>query len=242
VVNSLRRRPEPYHAKLREAQRGGHGAESIHDRVVSKEQGLENYLHYDRYNRHAFRSMVFGAGRSLDEYRQGRLEESAEMAGGRFQIASAAGDRCLLEHKAADCPCEATSQIVVRGNSIEARWRLRNSGLAELKGGLELVLNLLAPAARDRYFILPDAGQRQRLGWSGEARGEAVALVDEWLDLRIDARVSPAAVWWIYPIYTVSQSEAGFEKVYQGSCLLPHWALPGGQFEAKVRLEFNAAR
>jgi len=28
---------------------------------------------------------------------------------------------------------------------------------------------------------------------------------------------------WIHPLETVSQSESGFEKVYQGITILPHW-------------------
>jgi hypothetical protein len=34
----------------------------------------------------------------------------------------------------------------------------------------------------------------------------------------------PAARDW-YPVETVSNSEAGFERVYQGSCLTFHWPL-----------------
>ena len=72
--------------------------------------------------------------------------------------------------------------------------------------------------------------------------GDCLALVDEWLDMRIDIRVRPAAAWWILPVFTVSQSEGGFEKVYQGSCLLPHWPVTDGQAEATVRLEFAPAQ
>ena len=69
-----------------------------------------------------------------------------------------------------------------------------------------------------------------------------MSLVDEWLDLRIHVTVEPAATWWIVPIYTVSQSEGGFERVYQGSCLLPHWPVPNGTLHCKVRVEFSPAR
>ncbi len=243
AINSLRRRPEIYHARLREAHGGG-GAQSIHDRVTSKEADLDRYLQYDRYNRHAFRSLVFAAGRTFEDYRLGRLEESHELAGGAFEVVSATAERCVLAGRAADCLCEVRKEISIVGSSLIAEWELKHRALAELRGGLEIVLNLLAPQAPDRYFVMPDgaAEQRPRLAWSGEVKEDSIALVDEWLNVRIDVRVRPAATWWILPIFTVSQSEAGFERVYQGSSILPHWPVEDQQLRATARLDFGAAR
>jgi alpha-amylase len=240
VINSLRRRPEQYHRRLREAQRAAAEARSIHDRLIVKEEGLERYLQYDRYGRHTFRTMLFGAARSFHDYRRGRLEESEDLAGGAYRVASAGEDCCALEARAQGCLCEVRSELAVRGASLHASWRLRYGGLAELRGGLELVLNLLAPDAHDRYLLWP--GGQERLKWSGEFTSDRLALVDEWLNLRIDVRVTPAATWWVQPIYTVSQSEGGFEKVSQGSAILPHWPVREGEAGAEVRLELSPAR
>jgi alpha-amylase len=40
----------------------------------------------------------------------------------------------------------------------------------------------------------------------------------------------PAGLWWA-PVETVSNSEAGFERVYQGAGILFHWplSLAGGE-------------
>ncbi|HHT9132392.1 MAG TPA: alpha-amylase/4-alpha-glucanotransferase domain-containing protein, partial [Candidatus Tripitaka californicus] len=40
------------------------------------------------------------------------------------------------------------------------------------------------------------------------------------------------------PLMTVSQSESGFEKVYQGSTVLPLWRLsmrPGDRWELRIK-------
>lgn len=50
--------------------------------------------------------------------------------------------------------------------------------------------------------------------------------------------MSPAADAWHAPIETVSNSEAGFERVYQGSALLLSWPVrlaPGERFAATIR-------
>jgi hypothetical protein len=49
--------------------------------------------------------------------------------------------------------------------------------------------------------------------------------------------VAPAADAWYAPIETVSNSEAGFERVYQGSALLLSWPVdlaPGASWSARI--------
>jgi hypothetical protein len=48
-------------------------------------------------------------------------------------------------------------------------------------------------------------------------------LVDEWQGVAISLQAPAAAEFWIAPIETVSDSEAGFERVYQGSQILIVW-------------------
>jgi len=61
----------------------------------------------------------------------------------------------------------------------------------------------------------------------------------------VDVTPTPAAdVAW-YPVETVSNSEAGFERQYQGSCLLLRWPLaldPGARATFRVRFEVSSSR
>ena len=51
--------------------------------------------------------------------------------------------------------------------------------------------------------------------------------------MAVETTVEPAAdVWWA-PIDTVSNSENGFERVYQGSALLLSWPLTLGPGESR---------
>jgi hypothetical protein len=43
---------------------------------------------------------------------------------------------------------------------------------------------------------------------------------NDQLGIRLDTLIQPAADAWISPIRTVSNSEGGFELVYQGSCVV----------------------
>jgi alpha-amylase len=52
-----------------------------------------------------------------------------------------------------------------------------------------------------------------------------LALKDEWAGLSLDLALSPEAVVWRFPLETVSRSEDGLEKTFQGSTLLAHWKI-----------------
>ncbi len=89
--------------------------------------------------------------------------------------------------------------------------------------GTELVINLLAPTAPDRYFIAN--GVRRPLEFRGEIDASNLTLVDEWQGVKISLDAQPRPRWWIVPIETISQSELGFERVYQGSAILAVWKI-----------------
>jgi 4-alpha-glucanotransferase len=53
--------------------------------------------------------------------------------------------------------------------------------------------------------------------------GPVLKMEDGWQRLRIGLHGPFAEEFWITPIETVSESEDGFERVYQGSQILAVW-------------------
>jgi len=86
------------------------------------------------------------------------------------------------------------------------------------------------------YTVWP-GGTLKRLNAISETAGaKEVAIVHEWVG-RVVARASEAGTWWQFPIETVSNSEAGFERVYQGVSLVAHWPLelePAGMWKLSL--------
>jgi Domain of unknown function (DUF1926). len=75
-----------------------------------------------------------------------------------------------------------------------------------------------------------------------EADVQTAALINEWDNFKINIKFSEKCQLWRSPIETVSMSEAGFERVYQASALLPHWKLnlsPGESLELELLLSIN---
>ncbi len=241
LVNSLMRRPEAYHDLVRKQAASPHapheGPASIHDQVLSKESHLDALLRYDRYARHAFRTYVFPNSRTWQDFEFLRLQENEALAGGAWNASPLKSTGAAFEFRTAadvyingckmhlDAVKSLTSKVSGSSWQIECRSSLNTdrscpSGTAL---GLELVLNLLAPDAHDRYFLANDV--HRPLEFRGEIASSKLTVVDEWQRVKITLEARPQATWWIVPIETISQSELGFERVYQGSAILAVWKI-----------------
>ncbi len=86
LINSLQRRVEAYHSRLERANQPVQGAVSIHNQTISKEEGLEKHLKYDRWARNMFRLLLFAKGKTQADFEALRLDENAVFAGGDYRI------------------------------------------------------------------------------------------------------------------------------------------------------------
>ena len=69
--------------------------------------------------------------------------------------------------------------------------------------------------------------------------------MDEWQNVAATIEAPFAKEFWITPIETISESEEGFERVYQGSQILAVWPLElaaGKAWTGELSLRVEAAR
>jgi hypothetical protein len=267
LINSLQRRVEAYHSRLQNAGPSAAKVVSIHEQTLVKEPGLEKRLKYDRWARNMFRLLLFAPGKTLEDFEALRLEESAAFAGGDYRVELATAKEIKLTMQAPlrqviagvdpDCILRAakTLQFHKHENAFDVRCRvdlapersgqnaLAPHGAAQFTVGLEIVINLLAPKVPDRYIEF--AGDRKSLDWSGIVDGQLVRLADEWQDVAVEIEGRGASHLWVSPIETVSESEQGFERVYQGSQILCIWNVtldPSKLWSAETILHVSPAR
>ena len=257
LINSMQRRPEPYHMRLAEAARVAAGAAvSIHDRIRVKEPGLEKKLRYDRWPRHAFRLLLFADSKTWQDYDRIALDECANFAGASYTVVNASASdielSCDAPLDSVRLPAAPASVTKVLHYSKSAagfelacgvRFSHQHSEPLRVLAGIEVVLDLLAPDKRDRYFEI--GGERQLLSWVGAAPVAQLRAVDEWQNVAVTLDAPGAREFWVAPIETVSESEEGFERVYQGSQILPVWLVelpPGAEWTARLVLRVTTAR
>src|SRR5579871_2988394 len=224
LINSLKRRPEAYHAALRKASTGGaEGPQSIHDQKRMKEEGLDRLLNYDQWTRNAFRFLLFNVTKTQQDYSSLSLDPDPRLAGGSYRVAESSSTHVrLVSVESPDWPLEKTLSFTPTesGFEIECAISLRRvaPGTASIKVGIESIINFLAPSVPDRYF--ESNGQRFPLRWSASVPAEELRIVDHWQKIAVTLTTSTAREFWISPIETVSEAEDGFERIYQGSQIL----------------------
>ncbi len=240
LINSVQRRPEAYHAKLREAASStpsSGGAVSIHEQVRAKEPNLERFLRYDRFPRHAFRVLFFDPSRTFGDYELLQLNELASPAAGEFEIRhSSANYADLVFEQAvpefgvdpANPPRLQITKHFLFGPapqgcevSCDVSFTLSAPLAVPVRIGVESIVNLLAPNEADRFF--ESSAGRQNLRFAGALTGPLLRMEDGWQRLRLTIHAPASEEFWIAPIDTVSESEGGFERVYQGSQILALW-------------------
>ena len=245
LINSLQRRVEAYHSRLQNMSQPAGKVASIHDQTLAKEPGLEKYLKYDRWPRNTFRLLLFAPGKTHADFEALRLEESASFAGGDYHVDHATANEVTLSREAPLRQLIAGSdpksilaatkflQFEKSEQGFDVRCKLELAlkdteyiaegagGSAHFLVGLEIVINLLAPSVPDRYIEFADT--RKPLEWSGVVEEKHLRIADEWQNVAVDVEAPSACHFWVSPIQTVSESEEGFERVYQGSQILGLW-------------------
>lgn len=248
LADVLTRRPEAYHAQVKAAAAADPGRiQTIHERVAVKEPGLGAFLDYDRFRRACLLDGLFqdtGTPDPLHPWELGlvtlgdaRMETTLGEVGEWITVGF------LIKHPDS-WPLIVQKIVSVRGAAAELRatYRLTWSGEAPLRAGWGVQWNLALTAgeAPGRYLRLPG---RPSLGSRGQADHRlSLSLVDEWVGAEVELRWDrPARVGWA-PVETVSLSEAGFERIYQGSAILLYWPVqltPGEEWQEQVSLRVS---
>ncbi len=257
LLATLSRRPEAYHETIRrhaESGQSGQGAQSIHDRVVFKQPGLEHLLQYDLYLRKSLIDHFYEPGLTLEDLTALKEKELGDFVTGSYQC-NLEGTRSGVEAKlqrtgqaaGASMRIQKTVRLARGSDSLEINYLLENLPKdRSLHFAVEFNFAGMAAGADDRYFYLdgqPRAGQLQTLQNLTDA--DRIGLVDEWLGLDVSLALSKPGGIWAFPIQTVSQSEGGFELVHQSSVVLPHWhveADANGSWEVSIKMNLDVSR
>ncbi len=205
--DTLARRPEYYHARLKDAVVGGGDGESIHGTLRLKEPGLAALVErYDTRGRESF----------LDRWSEGGA--IADLAGARFALAADGGSGVALALAEGAGPALRKRYRAAGDGALEVEYTL--TAAKPRRGTLEVELNLglHVPQADDR-FVEVDGRRVEPAHFAARARHErmkCVAFTDGWADRRLEVTLDREAALARAPIETVSLSEAGAERVFQG--------------------------
>ncbi|HXF59536.1 MAG TPA: alpha-amylase/4-alpha-glucanotransferase domain-containing protein [Candidatus Saccharimonadales bacterium] len=242
----IARRREAYHVRVEEAsrraveERSAEGAPAtIHGAITVKEPGLERLLEYDERPRHASQEWIRTAAEV--EARGGlRAAIGRGEVGLPFRLEGSAAESPILRLRAADAGHAIRKEI--EAGADESRLEVRFLG-APSRGWFlsEWNLSLLTPDAPGRRLVIEGAAPRATApGSSGDAdHVTSIRLEDsEYLEAALTLTFTPAARLEWSPVETVSLSESGAERVYQGTAFVIGFKDPGEEpIRIGVRVE-----
>lgn len=250
IANVMTRRPEIYHERVHQAStNNGSGIQSAHDIIIAKEEGLAELLTYDRYTRVSFRDRVGDALPVAAELRADMHAEWTGTADASFDLVVVQGNPSVEARMSgvwstAERTLQVFKRLSMRSDSPELamEYHIVNERDEEARfaWGVEWNLTLLATAADDRWLVVN--GLKYKPDSVIDTDASSLALVDGWQDFSLTVDFDGKARLRVYPIETVSQSESGFERTYQGTCLVAHRELKlAPRAEVRFRLSIRLA-
>lgn len=213
-LSTFSRKFESFHKKAAEAKRGeNNGIKSIHDINASKEEGLNKLLIYDNNLRFGFVDHVFDKMPSEDDIYRSKTGSPLfytllKKTIGKNSIT------LIFKNDLLTKKIEFSTTKPLITFSYEAAEETQYLFT-------EFNFTLLASTDLSRYYLIngvkPDSPEMASSGISDKVT--SVSMIDLWLKTGISIDISTPLFLYRYPVETVSQSEEGFERTYQGSCL-----------------------
>jgi hypothetical protein len=260
ILGTLTRRKEGYHHNLLESREQAARDEAstaetrtIHEIFDSKEKGLDQHLHFDGYRRVSFLDHFIAEPMDFESFRRCQYQEEGDFIQEPYEIEVRGEGRYLevffsrsggvgKDGGGDPIKIEKGFSIPTLQKVVKASYQITYKGEPRKTNfGIELNINLLAGDAPDRYYNIPGHPLEDRKLSSVGALKDIteVQLIDEWNRIEVTIKTNRSSNLWRFPIETVSLSESGFERIFQGSCMLLYWPLdlgPGKRFEVGVEL------
>jgi hypothetical protein len=255
--NVLTRRREGYHADLLKAAAAGtvrpaaaETVESIHTTAVRvKQPGIERLVVYDRWRRVSLRLHLLPHDTTLERMARDEQEELGGLATAPYtwevQEHSTTASVRLRRHariEPGQLWTERTLEVASGEHALLHATCLRWEGEAPVRALLAEEWGLGVFGAPEDVWV-ESRGRRASLHQPGMLpAADLVSVAEAYSGLRLTFRLSTPAAIWSFPLFTISNSEAGYEQNFQGAVLLLNWAIdltPGNTWQQASRCEIT---
>ncbi len=232
ITDTLTRRREGYHLKLDKAitRATENNTASIHDLVMAKEDGLKNFLIDDWYLKRCFIDHFLTDDVGFDKFLAGKYGEEGDFILEPYHAEIYKDRNTILMSREGHLwrpltvvPVLIEKRYVFRpeNDQIEVRYQLstRAQQPVSVTFAVENNFTFQAGHAEDRVILI---NRRQNVNSYLDSTGRYEqenrwAMTDQYRSLAVALDSDVKAELWHAPIFTVSLSEGGFERVYQGT-------------------------
>ncbi len=212
LLNTITRQEESYHQKIRQNVNQTAEVATIHNIVQQKDKDLDKFLVYDAYERLGLIDHLLDKKLTSAAFNSG--EGVVSLSGEQYSMA-AKGDKkkAVLECRFSDKNLDFTKQIECGqdcGFDVLYTFRKKNI-LNDYNFGIEFNISLPSPNDIYKKDKAKEISLNEPRQWQEQG---SLTIVDHFKKIAIEFCVDTCDIMTM-PLYSVSSSESGFEKVYQ---------------------------
>ncbi|MCM8786502.1 MAG: DUF1926 domain-containing protein [Candidatus Omnitrophica bacterium] len=218
LLNTVTRQKESYHQKLSANSNTNQEIATIHQIVKQKEPDLYKYLVYDNYQKLGLIDHILDKKISLQDFDQQRGFITLANTFYNFKMKSQ-NKKITIDFYYKSKNLSFTKTISIEkeaGLTVLYNFDKKNI-LNKYNFGIEFNLSFLSlldifAKNKKEELSLKEAGVFSSI--------KNFKILDKFKKIIVDFKIDTNVNIFSFPIYTVSSSEDGFEKVYQQLCLL----------------------
>jgi len=217
LVNTITRREESYHKKILQNVTSEETVSTIHDIVKQKDKDLDKFLIYDQYERLSLMDHLLDEGITLDDF---NLQKGINTLSDELYDLDVKKDKQSI---ALNCNFSngglSFSKIIefsdACGFDVNYKFNRKNI-LKDYNFGIEFNVSLLSPkdifakSGKEEVSLSEPVEFKERSSFT---------IIDKFKKITLDFNFDKAHILSM-PVYSVSSSESGFEKVYQQTAIL----------------------
>jgi len=225
LLNVLSRKEEAYHTRLKEyitnrmnfnKVNDADSIKTIHELIKVKEKNLQDYLFYDWYQKYSLLDHFLHPDTKYENFMKCQYGEQGDFILGSYDW-NYKNKKLTLKRKGnvwigeQSCKIEIEKTIQAENNIINIFYKIKNleNFPVNINFGPEFNFSFL-------NFIESDFSNTETFSWKREDR-------ERKFSLNIEINAEKKVNLWSFPLYTVSLSEDGFEKTYQGTTVFFWW-------------------
>ena len=228
ILNTMHQEPESYHRDIKKAGTNNVSTGSIHGSIVVKETNLDKYLHIDKVPRYMLIDHFLPTKTSLKSV-QNNIPDKGNFSEIGFNISKKKNIVLIGIGMAFEIPIQIKKTLNLKSNILDIDIELINKGIKNLSGlyACGLKFSLLGGHVEDRYYLINGKKPPKYYMDSSEIEQQthSIKIINEFDKFSIETKFIKPTRLWRYPNFTVSGSEAGLEKVYQSSVIIPNWKI-----------------
>jgi alpha-amylase len=220
LLNVLSRKKEAYHKRLIEFESNNakidpQQVKTIHDLVLVKEESLSKKLYYDWHQRYSFLDHFLHPDTKFENFYKCQYGEQGNFTIEKYEIEkinkknlevilSRIGNVWVKEN---NYPIKITKKFVVNDeeNCVSCEYKIENLSDTNIELWFLSEINMLVFCPQQNLFQ--------------EIETDVYKFVDEAKKFEVEVKTDQKKLFWIFPIETISLSESGFERTYQGLCV-----------------------